>query len=299
MILTAPSHRVLAGYAATITVPILDQDGALNASAGAVTYAVTAADGSVVVAAGASATVAAGIASLTLTAAQTASLGALTVTWTTGGVAVATSTVQVVGGYYANIQEIRQSDPSIEANPAKYTTEAIVAARLNAETLFEDVTERAFVPRYTRQRVSGTGSDRVVLPGWDLRRLRSVRVYSNSTTYTTWTQAQLDSVPAAGSGVAVCTDGWSWDYGCENLVVEWEHGTNNPPADLKAAFLVYVRYLLNQGTSGVPARATAIVDGPGGGTFRISTPGIGKSITGLPEVDEVLDRYRRIKVGIA
>lgn len=299
MISTAPSHRVLAGVAASISQPILDQDGGLNSTAAVVTYGVTAADGTSVVAAGTAAATTSGVAVGSLTAAQTAALGILTFAWTDDGQVVATSTVEVVGGYYASIQEIRQSDPSIEANPQKHPTAKIIRIRREAETLFDDVCDRAFVPRFTRQRISGMGSDRVVLPSWDLRRLRSVRIYSNSTTYTSWTQAELDSVPASGSGVAVRTDGGVWDYGCDNLVAEWEHGANNPPADLKSAFLVYVRYLLNQDVSGVPARATAIVDGPGGGTFRISTPGIGKSITGLPEVDEVLDRYRRISIGIA
>ena len=294
-----PTHRILSGVAASISQPILDQDGALNATAAVVTYGVTAADGSPVVAAGTAATTTTGVAVGSLTAAQTATLGILTFSWTDDGQVVATSTVEVVGGYFASIQEIRQSDPSIESNPQKHTNAKIVRVRREAEMLFEDVTGRAFVPRFNRQRVSGMGTDRVVLPTWDLRRIRSVRDYTNATTYTAWTQAEVDSVPASGSGVAVRTDLGVWTAGCENLVVEWEHGLTAPPADLKSAFLTYTRYLLHQDVSGVPARATAIVDGPGGGTFRISTPGIGKSITGLPEVDEVLDRYRRISIGIA
>ena len=294
-----PTHRILSGVAASISQPILDQDGALNATATVVTYGVTAADGTSVVAAGTAATTTTGVAVGSLTAAQTATLGILTFSWTDDGQVVATSTVEVVGGYFASLQEIRQSDPSIESNPQKHTNAKIIRVRREAEMLFEDVCDRAFVPRFNRHRISGMGTDRVVLPTWDLRRIRSVRDYSNATTYTSWTQAEVDSVPASGSGVAVRTDLGVWTNGCENLVVEWEHGLTAPPADLKSAFLTYTRYLLHQDVSGVPARATAIVDGPGGGTFRISTPGIGKSITGLPEVDEVLDRYRRISIGIA
>lgn len=318
MLVAVPTHRVLAGVPATVTTPILDQNGALNVSASGVTVEVTKLNGTNVVTAGTAATVTAGVASTSLTAAQTAQTDVLTIKWTMSGQLVATSTVRIVSAYYASVAEIRSSDPSIESNPEKYSDRKIIAVRNDAETLFEHITGRSFVPAYRIDRIAGSARDRLVLPTWDLRKLRSVKVFQTGTTFTSWTQAELDSVPSSAAGVAIRTDGYVWagsypsvlaglgtvgtitnDAENLNLLIEWEHGLDALPADLKVAFLRWVRHQLNASMSGIPDRATAIVDGPGGGSFRISTPGMSGAITGLPEVDEALKRYRRARLTIA
>lgn len=297
MIVPVPTHRVLAGVAATISVPILDQDGELNTSVSSgVTATCVRSDGTAV--AMGSVTAVSGVASVSLTAAQTTTLDILTVTWTIASVAVQTSVVEVVGAYWVTMQEIRECDPSISENPGKFSRERLLQVRTQSESLFESATGRAFVPRYRRHRMSGSGTDRLVLPEWDLRQIRTVQIHTNLTQYTPWLQSEVDSVPSSTPGIAVRTDGGVWAYGRDNVVVEWEHGADAPPPDLKDAFLKWCRYRLNSQASGIPDRATGIIDGAGN-QFRIATPGIGKSITGLPEVDEVLMRYRRLQVGVA
>jgi hypothetical protein len=300
MLIPYPTYRVLVGTPATISLSILDQDGGLNSTAGAVTYGINRADSTVLVAAGASATVVSGVATLSLTAAQLATLDTLLVTWTTGGQVVATTYVDVVGAYWATLEEIRRSDPSIETNPQRYPNERIVSVRAQAEAMFEQVCKRSFVPRFRRDRLDGTGTDRMVLPTWDLRRLRSVQQWIGVVAQPVWTQTELDSVFPTKSGVAARTDGWVWIQGNDNTLVSWEYGLDAPPADLKAAFLRWMRHQLNATASGIPDRATSVIDGPGGNQFRIATPGVGRnSFTGVPEVDEVLARYARIEVGAA
>ena len=290
-------EQILRGSAATISATFRDQDGDAADPSGTVTVGVADEAGTTVVAAGtATTTVSTGVRSYTLTPATTADLRVLVATWTDGTVTTTTRT-EVVGGYYASVRAIRQSDPVLE-DPRKYPAAAIVAARRAVETEFENYCGVSFVPRYRRVRLDGTGDDEMTLPDLELRRVLSVREYDGNLAYVDYTPAQLAAIPAAPNGVAVRTTDHVFLEGDRNVVVEYEHGYDRPPADILEAFFLRVRDVLNRSNRGVPDRATTFTSDVGG-TYSLLVAGRGGSITGIPDVDVALRRHARKVPGLA
>jgi len=291
------TEQILVGASAVLTGTFRDQDGDLAEPAGTMTVGVAAADGTAVLAAGtATTTTATGRRTVALTAAQNDELELLTATWTNGTV-TQTTTVEVVGGYYASVKEMRESD-DVLADTRKYPAVDLVAARRAVETEFEAFCGAAFVPRYRRVRLSGNGSEELVLPDPYVRSVRSVRVYDTDGNYEAFTQAELDAIVVNDSGIVVRTDSDAFEYGNQNLVVEYEHGLDLPPADLLEAFYLRLRDRVNRSMRGVPDRATTFTSDVGG-TYSLLVAGRGGSITGLPDVDVALRRNSRRIPGIA
>lgn len=281
-------QRILRGVAATLSWQNVDSDGTAAAPAGAVTVRVQQADGTDLLAAG---TATDGTTSdprtVDLTAAQTATLDLLTVTWSDAGdSSTHTTYVEIVGGYYFSVDDARSADASL-VDGGKYTADDIVAARREVEDEFETICGVAFVPRYRRVTLSGTGSTRLLLDDPVIRTVRSVRSYSDwgAASYTELSTDELADIQYDDVGVLT---GATWVYGTRNLVVEYEHGYDRPPAEIKRAAITRLRARLNMARSGIPDRATSFVSSDGG-TFRLDTPGMYK--TGQPEVDAVLARY--------
>jgi len=290
-------EQVLSGTAATITARFHDQDGDLTEPGGVVTVGIVDEAGTTVVAPGAATTVGStGVRTYTLTAAATAAPTVLVATWTNGTTST-TTRVEVVGGFYASVRQIRDSDAVLD-DPRKYSSAQIVTARRSVEREFEDYTAVAFVPRYRRVRLDGTGRVELVLPDAELRSVRSVREYDSDLNFETYTNLELSAIPASRAGVAVRTDGELWERGRSNIVVEYLHGYDRPPADVLEAFYLRVRDILNRQNRGVPDRATTFTSEVGG-TYSLLVAGRGGSITGIPDVDVVLKRYSRRVPGIA
>ncbi len=290
-------EQVLNGTAATITARFHDQDGDLVEPGGVVTVGVVDEAGATVVAAGSATTVGStGVRSYTLTAAATSVPRVLVATWTNGTTSVTTRT-EVVGGFYASVRQIRDSDQVLD-DPRKYSSAQIVSARRSVEREFEDYTNVAFVPRYRRVRLDGTGKVELVLPDTELRSVRSVREYDSDLNFEAYTETELAAIPASRAGVAVRTDGELFERGRSNIVVEYVHGYDRPPADVLEAFYLRVRDLLNRANRGVPDRATTFTSEVGG-TYSLLVAGRGGAITGIPDVDVVLRRYSRRIPGIA
>lgn len=279
--------RILAGTAATLSWQPVDSDGEAAAPDGAVTVGVTRADGTVLVAPG-TATLGAGTAprTLALTPAQTATLDILTATWTDAGGGTATTVHEVVGGYYFTIAEARilQSDL---ADPGKYPTATLVAARAQVEDEFESITNLAFVPRYGRRRVPGSGRCELVLRDRLVRTVRAVWGYSTATTYTAFDAGQLAAIVPADSGVIAYSGAFArgTDY-----VVAYEYGWDRPPGDIKRVALVRLREVVNESKSPIPSRASQFTSQEGTLVFA-TIPGLEK--TGNPQVDAVLGRRRQ------
>jgi hypothetical protein len=290
-------EQILNGTAATITARFLDQDGDLAEPGGTVTVGIVDESGATVVGPGAATTVGAtGVRTYTLTAAATSTPKVLVATWTNGTTST-TTRVEVVGGFYASVRQIRDSDQVLD-DPRKYSSAQIVTARRSVEREFEDYTGVAFVPRYRRVRIDGTGRAELVLPDTELRSVRSVREYDSDNNFEAYTDAELAAIPASRAGVAVRTDGELFERGRSNVLVEYVHGYDRPPADVLEAFYLRVRDLLNRQNRGVPDRATTFTSDVGG-TYSLLVAGRGGSITGIPDVDVVLKRYARRIPGIA
>jgi hypothetical protein len=288
-------QRILVGVAATLEVLLRDQNGTLAAAGGAVTVKVATQSGATILAAGTAATTDANLVgryTVALTAAQNPQLDGLVCTWSIGGVAARTTNVDVVGAYFASVAEIRASDPTL-ADELKYTDARIIDVRRSAEDMFEKVCGRAFVPRYDMLRTHGTNSTELSLPVPNLRRVRAATVYGRgSAVAMTLTATQLGYIPANIQGLAVRTDGIPWYdmWAGDNVVIEYEHGWDRPPADLLRQWFRWVRWELNSTTTGVPDRATSF-SVTEGGSYSLATPGKGNSITGIPDVDVALRRH--------
>lgn len=283
------------GAAATITATFTDQDGEPANASGTVTVRVQNAAGTDVLAAGSSTTTGStGEYRRALTAVQTADLDVLTATWTDGGDASTTVTVhEIAGAVYFTAAEARAADKAIDA---KWTQAEVIAARRDVEDEFESICGVAFVPRYARARCSGRGTRQILLPDPKPRRLRSVWVYTDATTYTALTNAELAACHLDESGRITRTDGNWFPDGLENIVVEYEHGWDRPPAEIRRYAIKRLRQVLTESTSAVPSRATSFQVGDSG-VFRLATAG--KYTTGDPDIDGALARWSMRAPGIA
>lgn len=232
----------------------------------------------------------------------------LTVTWsaTVGGVAVLRyDQVEIVGGFLFGLAEGRNSDDTLK-DTTKYPAADLVTKRLEVETECEMICDQAWVVRYRRVVLDGSGTWELTVPdGGDVLRggilLRGVRTLRRISmaptlagTFTDLTAPQLAAVAVTGAGALRRTDGQAWTEGVQNVVVEYEYGNDAPPPDLKFASMLRLRQRLNLNKSGVPERASSYtVDG--GGTYRIAQPGAYE--TGSPEVDAAYFRYSRREQG--
>lgn len=216
----------------------------------------------------------------------------LTVTWTAtiaGASVTETSFAEVVGGFFFSLVEGRASDSTL-ADTGKYPTADLVAKRLEVEVECEEICDRAFVPRYMRTVLDGTGTSELMLAGVnDVRSVRSVKTATQvGETFTALTAGQLAKLAVTPDRVLLRTDGNIWPEGRSNVIVELEYGLDVPPFDLKRASLTRFRSRLNAARSGVPERALSFTTDVGG-TYRLSVPDA--YTTGIPDVDAAYERY--------
>jgi hypothetical protein len=285
-------QRVLQGAPATLTVNVTDQDGALVDATGAFTVAVAQADGTSVIAAGTATTrTETGVYTLPLTSAQTAVLNLLTATWTDAGSGrVITSKHEIVGGYFFNLADARSSNNGDLTDATKFPSPLILTTRQEVEEEAEEICDVAFVPRYKRVILDGLATPEIVLPSHKIRTIRSVRIYTpaGGTTFTALTATQLAGISVDDDGMIHRTDFGFFDEGRANIVIEYEHGHDAPPADVRKASLIRLRYSLMQSISGVADRATSFT-GENGQTYKLSVADAYR--TGIPDVDAAYERY--------
>lgn len=290
--------RVLQNAAATLEHTFYIDETATDSST-TVTYAVVDANGTSVASGNAtSGGVGTGLYSFTLASQPTVKRGTVTWSATIGG--AATSEVdyfEVVGGFFFGLKQARGSDSSLSST-STYPTADIKARRLEVEVECETICDRAFVPRYERVVLDGSGTSTLLLrmsdPVRSVADVRSIRAVSMAPevdeTFVVFTAAELAALAWTTDGQIRRTDGNVFTEGSRNVVVEFEYGLDAPPAELVTASLTRLRSRLNINKSGTPDRASSftVVEG---GTFRLDMPGAYK--TGLPEVDAVYGRYSR------
>jgi hypothetical protein len=233
-----------------------------------------------------------------------AQLGVLTATWsaTIAGAAVqADDVVEVVGGFYFTLAAARASDASL-ADTSRYPTARLAAVRHEVEVECEAITQRAWVPRYRRVVLDGTSTADLVLPdggdewraGIRLRGVRTIRAASvaprTGETAVALTADELAALAVTRDGTLRRTNGRSWTEGVGNVVIEYEYGSDAPPADLRSAALIRFRWLATKPHSGIPDRATSFTPTEGG-VYELSTAGAAR--TGIPDVDAAYARYGR------
>jgi hypothetical protein len=269
-------------------------------SAATVTVAVTDANGDPVTSGNATHQGAADSGEYAFTLPSQSELSLLTVAWSAtiaGAAVVETDQVEVVGGFFFTLAEGRGSDSSL-ADTDKYPTSDLVTKRVEVEQECERICDRAFVARYARVVVDGTGHSDLVLTHPDPDRtpahVRTIRRVSMAPradeTFVDFTAGELAALRVADDGTLRRLDGALFTEGFGNIVVEYEYGLDAPPDDLKQMTLRRFRSRLNLNKTGVPDRALSFTL-EGGGAFRLSMPGAWA--TGIPDVDAAYARYSR------
>lgn len=278
-------QRILIDTPATLTATFYDGETVIDP--GVVTVTIRRADGTALVTDAATSGTGAAARTYTLTAQTTLNL--LTATWTGDDDRKVTTQHEIVGDFYATLAEIRALDAL--SNTTKYPTAKLEAARAQAEDRFEDATGVAWVPRFHRETLAGDNTTQLLLK-WP--RPRSLLATSIDGT----AAADLTVFSLYPTGIIERASGVPWPRGVTasgNVVVEYTHGYDQPPEDLRQAFLTYVRYLILDTTARIPDRASAMSTEMG--TFQLVTAGF-KRPTGLPEVDAVLNDHDHSVAGI-
>lgn len=286
-------QRIMQGAPGTLTVTLTDQDGTPAAAVGTLTVAVAQADGTSVLAAGAatSAGSAPGSYTAAVTAAQTAALGLLTAIWTDAGNGrIVTTRHEIVGGFFFSLADARNSNDQLLNDATKYPDALILATRQEVEEEAEEICDVAFVPRYNRVALDGIATTDLVLPHNVIRTVRSVRIYpvTGAPNYTALTATQLAGLTFDEDGTIHRTDFGFFDEGRGNIVVEYEHGYDQPQADVRRASLTRLRSRLNFDKTAVNDRATTFT-AENGQSYKLSTAEAYR--TGIPEVDAAYSRY--------
>jgi hypothetical protein len=267
-----------------------------NLVSGVPTVTVTRADGTVLTAPTATAQSPAktGQYQTTLTAAvHTSRLDWLTVTWTgttSAGVQTFSDTVEVVGGFYLSIAELRDIRGLDDSD--KVTSLQLRETCNEFEDLAELYTGVAYVPRFARETFTGRGYTNVLLGHM---RPRSVVVASSVSTTGAVTTFTLDNWRLEPSGVLV-TDGdvlTAAIYGEQNLTIEYEHGLDRPPASLVRACRLYCQWQLLKDRSQVGRDIRSVSDPSGfNTTYSMADWDQGRP-TGIGEIDQTLNSLGR------
>lgn len=217
-------------------------------------------------------------------------LDELTLTWsaTVGGDAIVLDQdqIQVVGGYYLGLSDIRSKIDPVFKDTTRYPTLDLIDRRQEVEDEFERICGQAFVPRFAVETMSGATvrTDAPVKLGWT--RLRKVRaVVADGVSLG---QDALDLMIGNRLGLIRDRGLSAWPYGATTITVEYEHGMDRAPSDIVRAFKLRMKSFLLAARSPLPDRAE-----------RIATTDIGvvqlaiarKDATGIFEVDAALERF--------
>lgn len=288
--------RVLRNTAATVSVTFYNGGTAVEAD-GVVTVVAKKADGSTLLSTNATNDPAVGVYTLVIPA--QVNLNILTLTWTgtfTGTSISIESTVEIVGGFYFSIAELRNYDSALQ-NTTRFPTDSLINARDQVEAEFEDICDRAFVPRFKREIGFEQDPDnyRIVLTKGELQKITSLKV--NGVDKLTWVTNSLimTETPTSNSLVFIgdATLFFSLSLPLYNFnppVIEYEYGMTSVPIPIKQKALKRARMILMGQNSTIDERALTMTL-PDIGTVNLATPGQRGSETGVPDIDVVLRRY--------
>jgi hypothetical protein len=254
------------------------EDGVI-ADPGVVTVDIARADGTALVTDGATSGTGAAARTYNLTAAtHTNLLDTLTVTWESTTKGTVTAYVEVVGGFLFSVADARAVSPL--QNTTTYPTAKIVAVRTLVEEAIEDACGVAFVPRYTRETLSGVGEADLPLNRARLRSIRSVSIDGE-------TLASADLAEVGIHSARYINYPNHWDQGYSNVIVGYEHGFDFPPARISRAAILLAKRWLVEGP--IDDRATSLITEDG--TFALTTPGLRGALFDLPEVNAAIEEY--------
>lgn len=284
-----PEQRIVRGATdATLSHQFHDADGDAADPGGTVTVAVTRSDGTSVTVGSVSGT-GSDPRTATIGVGELADIDRLTAVWSLDGTAIATDYVDVVGGTIGSVAAIQAVETSLSGK----ADATMKSARKAVEDRFVSTQNRSPFERFHVQRFDGTGTTRLYGAHFpDLVSVKWAKVYSNATTYTSLTSTELAAIQVDDEMARFeRLDGNVWTYGRQNIEIGYTFGLRFIPEDLRRALYSAVRVEANSTSTGVPERATSWGSADGI-TFGISTPGQRGSIWGIPDIDDVWNKYR-------
>ena len=271
-------QRVLKDTNVTLNV-FFQVDGAdTDPSPDAATVTITRDDGTAIVSAASATPSGTGGFLYTLSAGQNDRLDTLTARWTSA-LGTLETTTEVVGGFLFTVAQARALNPL--SDTVRYTTQRVLDARTMVETALEDACGVAFVPRYRRESVNGSGSTEL---GLAMPRVRAIR--AGTLDGTALTVDELAAIVPSGPGIVYTANRWTRGFG--NYQISYEHGYDTPPPRVSnAALLLARRYLVD---SPVSDRATSLTTEDGTTQFLV-TAGVRQAVFDIPEANAVVAQY--------
>ncbi|MGE5501669.1 MAG: hypothetical protein ACM3W4_07070 [Ignavibacteriales bacterium] len=227
---------------------------------------------------------------LALSPAQTAQVHDLTALWSfaVGGVQQsATTRHRVVGDVLFSLAEARAFDGGALASSATFPDAAILAARDRITDAFAEICGVAFGARYARDVLDGDGSESIRVAEQRILSVLAVAVRGVDG-WTPFSPDELTDVIVYPRGLLYRETFGVFPAGRRNVEVQYEHGLQPVPAEIRLAALRLLRDQLVKG----PLDDRATSQAGEFGTFALATAGRNGSYFGLPLVDEVLHRYR-------
>lgn len=221
-----------------------------------------------------------------ITTTHTAQLDRLALVWTgtaDGYVQVYRQTLEVVGGRYVTLPELR-AEPGL-ADTARYDRALLDELRDAIERTVEDYTGVAWCRAYERDHLYGNGRGRLLLSRRRPRALLSVTI--DGTAVST---ALFDLDEVTGELVYLDNTFDPSSDGAPNVVVAYEHGHDNPDGDLALEVRKWIAHNALRRRV-VDSPSDAISETVDGRTVRFSTPDprAGRP-TGSLALDAILNR---------
>lgn len=139
---------------------------------------------------------------------------------------------------YVTIAEIRAL-PNL-GSVTKFTDDDLAQAREWFETKFEAHVGMAFVPRTATERLDGRCST-IMLKHWPVRSISAVRSYTSASAYTSFSADELTDIQRLDTGEL---RRYSFGYWPADVELDYVHGQEAPPADIRDVALVAIRQKL-------------------------------------------------------
>jgi hypothetical protein len=195
--------------------------------------------------------------------------------------------LQIVGGFFFSLTEGRGVDKAL-ASTTLYPTAKLIEKRIEVEDEAERICGQAFVPRFRRVVLDGTGRQGLPLGDPWVRTVRAISIIpTGGGTPTVWTTQQIAAAVPGDDGVLRLWSAW-WIPGHRNIIVEYEYGLDYPPPELARVSKLRFKSLLLANRVPVPAGAI----GDQGQLLQATVaPAPTRERTGLPEVDAVYARF--------
>jgi hypothetical protein len=278
MLLTTVADEITP-VATAVTLSFTATDAAEAAiDPGTLAVVVTSSDGTTVASGNASGT-GTDARTFALTAANTATVERLTVTWTDSSDIVLFTQTVAVRRPLLTFADYKLREPGKIADSAKF-----VRSRREVTDLVEDRCNRAFTPRLDVERVTSRGGNSISLRFPDLIDVVWATDEDGNT-------IDISTVPANGAGIAALP---SSCWPCGDITIAYRHGFTRPPDDVIGAVAKAITANKVEGTG---ITSTRVGDVAVGGF--VPRAGYGRAITAIDEVDEVLNAHKWHRFGVA